>query len=137
MSKRKKSDQTEWSDVDLKKLTLKDIKQLLVTREATDIPNTRAEMEQVLKTKSVEIDYSDEMTVKQFMPELRLRGLDDSNAKKDIILQRLRGEIAAPPKKKVKRAPKKKSLEPMELKYLFPCITNPLTKKKKMPIQSC
>jgi len=100
MSKRKKSDQTEWSDVDLKKLTLKDIKQLLVTREATDIPNTRAEMEQVLKTKSVEIDYSDEMTVKQFMPELRLRGLDDSNAKKDIILQRLRGEIAAPPKKK-------------------------------------
>jgi len=118
-------------------LTLKDIKQLLVTREATDIPNTRAEMEQVLKTKSVEIDYSDEMTVKQFMPELRLRGLDDSNAKKDIILQRLRGEIAAPPKKKVKRAPKKKSIEPMELKYLFPCITNPLTKKKKMPIQSC
>jgi len=108
MSKRKKSDQTDWSEVDLKRLTLKDLRQLLQTREVKDIPNKRAEIEQVLKTTQVEIDYSEAMTMKQLVVELRLRGFDDSNARKETYLQRLRGEIAAPPKKKVKRGPKKR-----------------------------
>jgi len=130
MSKRKKSDQTDWSEVDLKRLTLKDLRQLLQTREVKDIPNKRAEIEQVLKTTQVEIDYSEAMTMKQLVVELRLRGFDDSNARKETYLQRLRGEIAAPPKKKKSNEDQKKeNIEPMVQKYLFRYMKNQLTKK--------
>jgi len=99
MSKRKAADKLAWSDVKLKDLNLNQLKQLLWTRSVPKIPAKRAEMEELLKTKAVEVEYKDTMTAKQMQSELKLLGLDDSTAKKDVLLQRLKGEIAAPPKK--------------------------------------
>jgi len=108
MSKRKKPESTDWSEVDLKRLNQKDLRVLLQTRGEKEIPTKRDKMEEAIKAKDVEIEYKEEMTGKQLCAELKLRGLDNTNAKKDILLQRLRGEIAAPPKIKVRRVPKKK-----------------------------
>jgi len=99
MSKRKAADKLTWGDVKMKDLKLSQLKQLLWTRSVPKIPVKRSEMEELLKTKALEVDYKDSMTAKQMQSELKLLGLDDSPAKKDVLLQRLKGEIAAPPKK--------------------------------------
>jgi len=143
MSKRKKPEQTDWSDVNLKPLTLKDLRTLLQTRNVKDIPNKRSELEELLQKNTVEIEYEDSMTVKQLMAELKLRGLDDSTAKKDVYFQRLRGEIAAPPKKKIKKGPKKRKHRADGTKVFVSLYQKPvekkqmMMKKKVMLIQKC
>merc|ERR1719384_3082480 len=51
------------------------------------------------------------LTCKELIVELRLRGLNDGPAKKDILVSRLKGEIdaSAPPPKKQKRGKKAKN----------------------------
>jgi len=100
MSKRKKPDPEDWSEVKLKTLSTKDLRLLLQTRKEKNLPKKRNELEDKLKTKDVEIDYNEDMTTRQLLVELKLRGLDDSSATKKVYLKRLRGEIAAEPKKK-------------------------------------
>ncbi|ETO22432.1 hypothetical protein RFI_14767 [Reticulomyxa filosa] len=108
MSKRKKSEQTQWSDVNLTSLSMKDLRILSQTRKLSNLPSKRAELEDLLTTKDVDIDYNDSMTVRQLQAELKLRGLDETTATKKVYLQRLRGEIAPPEKKRVKKVPKRK-----------------------------
>jgi len=108
MAKRKKPNEIEWKDEEIENLNLKDLKTLLQNRSMSNIPHRREDMEKMLKGCDVEIECQDWMTAKQLQAELRLRGLDDSNAKKVIYLKRLRGEVAAPALKKIKKGAKKK-----------------------------
>jgi len=108
MSKRKKPEQTYWSDVNIDVLPLKDLRVLLQNRKVGNLPGKRSELEALLTKKDVEIDYNDSFTIRQLQVELRLRGLDDTTAKKKVYLQRLRGEVAAPAKKKLRKGQRKK-----------------------------
>ncbi|ETO26354.1 hypothetical protein RFI_10783 [Reticulomyxa filosa] len=90
MSKRKKAEGNDWSEVNFARLNAKDIRTLLQTRGAVDLPPKREQLEELLKTKDVEVEYKEEMTGKQLMAELKLRNLDNTNAKK--IKSKKRGE---------------------------------------------
>jgi len=138
MAKRKKPDEMEWADVDIENLNLKDLKTLLQNRSMSNIPHRREDMEKMLKGCDVEIECQDWMTAKQLQAELRLRGLDDSNAKKVIYLKRLRGEVAAPALKKIKKgAKKKKNIELLVLKYMWRSFKKkPKIKMTTRPLKS-
>ncbi|ETO26305.1 hypothetical protein RFI_10839 [Reticulomyxa filosa] len=106
MSKRKSSEKLSWGEIKMENLNLKDLRTLLSNRETGKVPGVRKEMEDMLKTKPLEIDYKEDMTIKQLQVELKLLGLDATPAKKDVLLQRLAGDIDAPPKKKTKSTPR-------------------------------
>mmetsp|Transcript_71309 Transcript_71309/g.64015 ORF Transcript_71309/g.64015 Transcript_71309/m.64015 type:complete len:241 (-) Transcript_71309:39-761(-) len=124
-SKSKKRDspdekEWDWSDTALadasKELMLAtDVKQLLLTRgeKKQNLKGKKHDMIEFLKEKyDVELkEPIEDLTVKEISCELRLRLLDDSPAKKDILIQRLKGEIdaTAPPPKKRKRGQKAKN----------------------------
>eukprot|EP01083_Nonionella_stella_P235256 827426_1 len=119
--KRDKPDEKEWEweDTELKDpnetpLLAQDIKQLLITRgeEKTKLKGKKSEMIEYLKEKyTVQLNEKFErLTCKELIVELRLRGLTDTPAKKDILIARLKGEREdEPPKKKQKRGKKAKS----------------------------
>lgn len=105
--KRDRPDQKDWdwsdtaladSSADLMLAT--DVKQLLLTRgePKSNLKGKKQEMIEFLKEKyevdEFKVDIED-LTVKEMVCELRLRKLDDSAAKKDILIQRLKGEIDA------------------------------------------
>lgn len=106
--KRDKPDGASWDETALMEMLAQDVRQLLVNRgeKKQSLKGKKAEMVGYLKEHyDVELkDDFDDLTVKELMVELRLRKLDDSSAKKDILIQRLRGEIDAPaPPEKKKR----------------------------------
>merc|ERR1712113_306988 len=84
-------------------------KQLLITRgeQKQNLKGKKAEMIEYLKEKySVNLKEAfKNLTCKELIVELRLRGLNDTPAKKDLLIARLKGESddAEPPKKKKKR----------------------------------
>eukprot|EP01083_Nonionella_stella_P075067 203848_1 len=113
----------EWEDTLLKdskdtKLLAEDVKQLLITRgeKKQNLKGKKVEMIEFLKEKyDVELkDRFEDLTCKELVVELRLRGLYDGAAKKNILVQRLKGEIdaSAPPPKKAKRGKKPKASVP-------------------------
>jgi len=96
-----------------------DVKQLLLTRgeEKTNLKGKKIEVIKYLKEKYT-VDLKEpltQLTVNELRAELRLRKLDDSQAKKDILIGRLKGEIESmsPPAKKAKRGRKAKALPKM------------------------
>ncbi|ETO14830.1 hypothetical protein RFI_22538 [Reticulomyxa filosa] len=131
-NKRKKPETLAWSDIDLKRLTQLDMRVLLQSRGVTkkDLPTKREKIEELLKTKDIEIELKDELTANQLKAELKMRGLDFSPAKKDVLFQRLRGEIDAQPKKKAKRNPKKKKSRASDLEVHVPLYLPPIDNSK-------
>eukprot|EP01084_Bolivina_argentea_P214966 364910_1 len=110
----------EWSNTELKDanttpLLARDVKQLLITRgeERKNLKGKKSEMIEYLKEKyTVQLNEEfEELTCKEIIVELRLRGLNDTPAKKCILIARLKGlrnETLEPPKKKQRRGKKAK-----------------------------
>merc|ERR1712244_119660 len=74
---------------------------------------------------SVQLDEDfDQYTSKELCAELKLRNMNSLNAKKSILIQRLNGEIDAPPKKRRKKAENQKD----QIKCMFACILRRRTK---------
>merc|ERR1712154_288733 len=71
---------------------------------------------------SVQLDEDfDQYTSKELCAELKLRNMNSLNAKKSILIQRLNGEIDAPPKKKAEN-------QKDQIKCMFACILRRRTK---------
>jgi len=110
---------TELADEETTSMLAQDVKQLLLTRgeEKTNLKGKKIDIIKYLKEKyTVDLDEPlSNLTVKELQAELRLRKLDDTQAKKDILVKRLKGEIEsmAPPSKKAKRGRKAKALPKM------------------------
>ena len=81
------------------KMLASDIKQLLLTRgeKKQNLKGKKVDIIKYLKEKhTVELDEPlTDLTVKELQAELRLRKLDDSQAKKETLIKRLKGEIDA------------------------------------------
>jgi len=108
----------QWEDTELANeetttMLAQDVKQLLLTRgeKKQNLKGKKVDIIKYLKEK-YDVDLEEpltDLTVKELQAELRLRKLDDTQAKKDILIMRLKGEIDAtvPPPKRLKRGGKK------------------------------
>mmetsp|Transcript_16710 Transcript_16710/g.25860 ORF Transcript_16710/g.25860 Transcript_16710/m.25860 type:complete len:254 (+) Transcript_16710:93-854(+) len=98
-------DATALKDSENTRLLSEDVRQLLITRGELkkNLGGKKIEMIEYLKEKhdvGLVPKYKenvDELTKKELQCELRLRNLDDSEAKKETLIKRLNGEIAPPP----------------------------------------
>merc|ERR1712154_160896 len=117
--KRKSPEEKEWKwdDTILEKedgdivLLATDIKQLLITRgvDRKELKSKKENIKNLKENFSVQLDEDfDQYTSKELCAELKLRNMNSLNAKKSILIQRLNGEIDAPPKKKAKKGRKPK-----------------------------
>ena len=88
---------TELADEEMTSMLSTDVKQLLLTRgeKKQNIKGKKVDIIKYLKEKyDVELtEPLGDLTVKELQAELRLRKMDDTQAKKDILIQRLKGEI--------------------------------------------
>jgi hypothetical protein len=102
----------DWKDTKLDELKLQDLHNLLKSRDMDVSGKKKEELIEILKEKGkVMIDDAENLTNVQLISELRLRGLNDEQAKKDVLIARYRGEDDQPPKKK-QRVGKKKGKKP-------------------------
>merc|ERR1712232_608564 len=104
-----KWEETQLKDSNDTPLLADDVKQLLLNRgeKSKNLQGKKVDMIEFLKEKyDVKLkDPIEKFSVKQIIPELKLRGLNTITAKKSILIQRMKGEIDAtpPPKKKMKK----------------------------------
>jgi hypothetical protein len=97
------SQSVDWKDTQIEELKRVDLDNLLKSREieTETQPKNKEEIIALLKQKgTVMLENIENLTNVQILSELRLRGLNDDNAKKDILLARYRGEDNQPPRKK-------------------------------------
>jgi len=120
--KRKSPEEKEWKwdDTILEKedgdivLLATDIKQLLITRgvDRKELKSKKENIKNLKENFSVQLDEDfDQYTSKELCAELKLRNMNSLNAKKSILIQRLNGEIDAPPKKKGEKRQKTKRIK--------------------------
>merc|ERR1712228_929912 len=123
-----KWDETQLKDSNNTPLKVEDVKQLLITRgeKKQNLKEKKCEMIEFLKEK-YDVSLNEplkDLTNKELLAELKLRGLNDIPAKKSILIQRINGEIdASPPKKKMKRAKKSKTNNKVFVAVYTPAAT--------------